>query len=75
VEDKEAKKRLIHILETHFADTARGRVLRADGTWQQQPAPAKKALRSQETFAKEAAKRSRQRNQAPDVLVPYTPKA
>ncbi len=75
VEDKEAKKRLIHILETHFADTARGRVLRADGTWQQQPSPAKKALRSQETFAKEAAKRSRQRNQAPDVLVPHTPKA
>ncbi len=74
VEDKEAKKRLIHILETHFTDTARGRTLRPDGTWHQATAPAKKALRSQEVFAKEAAKRSKQRNQAPDVLVPHMPK-
>lgn len=74
VEDKEAKKRLIHILETHFADTSRGRSLRADGTWHQTAVPVKKALRSQETFAKEAAKRSKQRNQAPDVLVPHMPK-
>ncbi|HYF35771.1 MAG TPA: polyphosphate kinase 1 [Prosthecobacter sp.] len=74
VEDGPAKKRLVHILETHFADTARGRVLKADGTWQMMQVPAKKAVRSQETFAKEAAKRVRQRNQSPDVLVPHVPK-
>ena len=74
VEDKEAKKRLTHILETHFADTSRGRVLKQDGTWAPPAANAAKALRSQEIFAKEAAKRIRQRNQAPDVLVPHRPK-
>jgi polyphosphate kinase len=75
VEDASSKKRLIHILETHFADNARGRLLKADGTWQALQPPAKKANRSQETFAKEAAKRVRQRNQSPDVLVPHLPKA
>lgn len=73
VEDKEAKKRLTHILETHFADTSRGRLLKSDGTWSP-PAASGKTLRSQEVFAKEAAKRLRQRNQAPDVLVPHVPK-
>ncbi|MDZ4288838.1 MAG: polyphosphate kinase 1, partial [Prosthecobacter sp.] len=75
VEDGPAKKRLIHILETHFADTARGRILKADGSWHGIQAPAKKAIRSQETFAKEAARRVRQRNQSPDVLIPHVPKA
>ncbi len=75
VEDKEAKKRLIQILETHFADTARGRILRPDGVWQSQTTAAKKKTqRSQEIFADEAAKRSKQRNLAPDVLVPHVPK-
>lgn len=76
VEDKDAKKRLTYILETHFADTARGRLLKPDGTWV--PASSTKAgvklLRSQEVFAREAAKRARLRNQAPDVLVPHMPK-
>ncbi len=75
IEDKEARKRLIHILETHFTDTARGRVLRSDGTWHLATVTAKKAKRSQETFAKEATRRSKQRNQSPDVLVPHVPKA
>jgi polyphosphate kinase len=75
IEDKEARKRLIHILETHFTDTARGRVLRSDGTWHLPAITAKKAKRSQETFAKEATRRSKQRNQSPDVLVPHVPKA
>lgn len=75
IEDKEARKRLIHILETHFTDTARGRVLRSDGTWLLPVVTAKKAKRSQETFAKEATRRSKQRNQSPDVLVPHVPKA
>jgi polyphosphate kinase len=39
VEDKEARKRLHHILETHFADTARGRTLKADGTWHSPASP------------------------------------
>jgi polyphosphate kinase len=75
IEDKEARKRLIHILETHFTDTARGRVLRSDGTWHLPVVTAKKAKRSQEIFAKEATRRSKQRNQSPDVLVPHVPKA
>jgi polyphosphate kinase len=76
VEDKEARKRLIHILETHFMDTARGRILKSDGTWQAQTIPnKKKALRSQETFARETAKRSKLRSQAPDVLIPHVPKS
>ncbi len=75
VEDKEARRRLIHILETHFADTARGRVLRSDGSWLLPNLPVKKLKRSQEVFAKEAARRSKQRNQSPDVLVPHRPKA
>ena len=75
VEDKEAKKRLTHILETHFADTSRGRVLKSDGTWAAPAGSTGKALRSQEIFAKEATKRIRQRNQAPDVLVPHVPKS
>lgn len=74
VEDREARKRLIHILETHFADTARARVLRSDGVWTMPAVTAKKAKRSQEIFAKEAARRSNQRNQSPDVLVPHVPK-
>lgn len=73
VEDKEARKRLTHILETHFSDTARGRVLRADGHWVLPVLPAAKTARSQEIFTKEAAKRAKQ-NAAADVLVPHTPK-
>jgi polyphosphate kinase len=75
VEDGPSKKRLIHILETHFADTARARVLKSDGSWVPIQAPAKKAQRSQEIFAKETARRLKQRNQSPDVLVPHVPKA
>ena len=74
IEDKEAKKRLTHILETHFADTARSHLLKPDGTWVQPHIPTAKALRSQQSFAKEATLRSQQRNQSPDVLVPHVPK-
>lgn len=74
VEDREARKRLQHILEVHFADTARGRTLKADGTWHVPHVTAAKAVRSQEQFAKETAKRARQANESPDVLVPHTPK-
>jgi polyphosphate kinase len=63
-------------LETHFADTSRARLLRPDGTWQPiLPSAKKKALRSQDCFAKEASRRSKQRNHAPDLLIPHTPKS
>ena len=75
VEDAPAKRRLMHIMETYFTDTARGRILRADGSWHAIHGAGKKPSRSQEIFAKEAAKRVRQRNQAPDVLVPHMPKS
>ncbi|WP_395716055.1 polyphosphate kinase 1 [Prosthecobacter sp.] len=74
VDDKEARKRLQHILEVHFADTARGRILKPDGTWHLPQVTATKAVRSQEQFAKEMTKRARQANESPDVLVPHTPK-
>lgn len=74
IEDKDAKKRLTQILETHFADTSRGRLLKTDGTWSTLGSSPGKAQRSQEIFAKEAAKRLQQRNQAPDVLIPHMPK-
>lgn len=74
IEDKEARRRLQHVLETHFSDTARGRVLRPDGSWHLAPVTAAKALRSQERFARETAKRAKQANESPDVLVPHLPK-
>ncbi len=74
VEDREARKRLQHILEVHFADTARGRTLKSDGTWHVPHVTAAKAVRSQDLFARETAKRARQANESPDVLVPHTPK-
>lgn len=74
VEDKESRKRLQHILEVHFADTARGRTLKSDGTWHAPHVTAAKAVRSQAQFAKENARRARQANESPDVLVPHTPK-
>lgn len=74
IEDKDARKRLQHILEVHFADTARGRILKPDGTWSIPQVNAAKEVRSQEQFAKEMTKRTRQANESPDVLVPHTPK-
>lgn len=75
VEDKEAKKRLTHLLETHFADTSRGRILRPDGSWVLPATAAGKAQRSQAVFARQAAQRARARGQSPDVLVPHVPKS
>ena len=75
VEDARARKRLLGVLETTFADTARARVLLADGSYKRaEPPPGSKPVRSQEVFAKEAAKRARAKTQAPDVLVPHVPK-
>jgi polyphosphate kinase len=72
IEDSRAKKRLLNVLETSFADTAQARVLQADGSYPLATASGKRT-RSQEVFAKEAAKRVRAMNQAPDVLIPHLP--
>jgi len=73
IEDGAARKRLVHILETTFTDTVHARILQSDGRYL--PASTEGAsVRSQEVFAKEAAKRARQTSQAPDVLIPHTPK-
>jgi polyphosphate kinase len=75
VEDAAAKRRLQHILETHFADNIQARELQKDGTYKPVIKPPKtKALRSQEFFAKQAARTHRPRAQSPDVLVPHVPK-
>lgn len=75
VEDTRARKRLVGVLETTFADTARARVLQADGSYKRATPPeGGKVVRSQEVFAKEAGRRARAKTQAPDVLVPHVPK-
>jgi polyphosphate kinase len=73
VEDPAAKERLQTILETQFADNSRARELQADGRYLQVSPNGAKLLRSQEFFAKQAAKRHRGKSQAPDVLVPHRP--
>ena len=76
VEDTRAKKRLLQVLETTFSDTARARTLGSDGQYTSVTAAGgTKRVRSQEVFAREAAKRARARAQSPDVLVPHRPKS
>ena len=74
IEDSAARKRLIQILEICFSDNTQARLLGSDGRYTLLRPAAAKAVRSQEAFTKEAAKRARQRSQAPDVLVPHMPK-
>jgi polyphosphate kinase len=74
IEDAQAKKRLMQILETGFQDNVQARALRTDGSYIRLRAEASKGIRSQELFTKDAAKRSRQRSQSPDVLTPHRPK-
>jgi polyphosphate kinase len=73
IEDNAARKRLIGILETHFSDNTHARQLQADGTYVTLPFDSGKAVRSQEAFVKDAAKRAKQNVQAPDTLVPHLP--
>ena len=75
IEDSAAKERLQSILETQFADNTRARELQPDGRYIQVSPNGNKLLRSQEFFAKQAAKRNRGKSQAPDVLVPHRPTA
>ena len=74
IEDTDAKKRLQHILETHFEDNVQARELGKDGHYTSVKTPKGKSLRSQEFFAKQAAKMHRARAQSADVLVPHVPK-
>ena len=74
VEDSASRKRLIQILETSLSDNTQARLLLANGSHQRLQPGDSKPLRSQEAFAKEAAKRARQRSQSPDVLVPHMPR-
>ena len=75
IEDSAAKERLQSILETQFADNTRARELQPDGRYIKVSPNGNKILRSQEFFAKQAAKRNRGKSQAPDVLVPHRPTA
>lgn len=74
VEDSAARKRLIQILEVCFSDNKQARLLGADGRYTLLSPGTSKAVRSQDAFTKDAAKRARQRSQSPDVLVPHMPK-
>jgi polyphosphate kinase len=74
VDDNAARKRLVSILETHFADNTQAHVLMESGRYRlnvDDAAP----VRSQEVFAREAVKRAKQAAQSPDLLVPHLPKS
>ena len=73
IEDNSARKRLIAILEMHFSDNTQARLLQADGTYVARALDSGKAIRSQEAFVKDAAKRAKQNTQPPDTLVPHLP--
>lgn len=74
IEDADARKRLEEILDTQFADTVQARELDKDGVYHPVKPAKGKPLRSQEYFAKQAARRHRSRSQSPDLLVPHVPK-
>ncbi len=75
IDDADARERLEEILRTHFADNTQARLLKSDGTYVPvKPERSKPTLRSQEFFAKEAAKRAKARVVSPDVLTPHKPK-
>ncbi len=74
IEDKNAKKRLLGILETHFTDNTQARELHRDGVYRNVPVDGSRRVRSQEVFAKEARQRARQATETHDLLVPHLPK-
>jgi polyphosphate kinase len=73
VDDNAARKRLVSILETHFADNTQAHVLMENGRYRLNVDDAT-PVRSQEVFAREAVKRAKQAAQSPDLLVPHLPK-
>jgi polyphosphate kinase len=75
IQDSAAKKRLLTILDNHFGDTAQAHELLSTGIYQRMPLPSRaKPHRSQQAFAKEAARRVKAQAQSPDALVPHLPK-
>ncbi|MFP4637818.1 MAG: polyphosphate kinase 1 [Spirochaetaceae bacterium] len=55
VEREELKRRIRHVLEVSLADTAKGRELRSDGSWERRhPKTGEEPLRSQWVFYEEA---------------------
>ncbi len=75
IDDSTARKRLIAILETHFADNTQAHDLQSDGRYLAAKSDdGVKAIRSQKTFVRDAAKRAKLRAQSPDTLVPLLPK-
>ena len=74
IEDGAARRRLISILEIFFTDNVQARVLGNDGIYRPVAKETGKAIRAQEVFARDAAKRAKQHVQTPDTLVPHLPK-
>ena len=63
------------ILETHFADNTQAHDLQSDGRYiAAKRDDGMRAVRSQEAFVKDAAKRAKLHAQSPDTLVPLLPK-
>jgi polyphosphate kinase len=75
IDDGAAHKRLVSILETHFADNTQAHDLQSDGRYiAVKTEDGAKLVRSQEAFVKAAAKRAKIHAQSPDTLVPLMPK-
>lgn len=73
VEDAACRKRLVHILETCLADTAKGREMLPDGTYRR-PAGGPQALRSQAVLYKRACDAAKQKARSKTTLFePHRP--
>jgi polyphosphate kinase len=62
VEQKDLKKRIVHILTTCLQDTGKAHILKSDGTYEKRRSPggSKKILRSQRVFYDRALKEADQ---------------
>ncbi|QQL46148.1 polyphosphate kinase 1 [Sulfuriroseicoccus oceanibius] len=76
VDEKAAKKRLIRLLEVHFADNTKARLLKGDNTYEMVKRSSRdKAVRAQEQLAKEARKAAKlAERERGMVLEPHKPK-
>ncbi len=74
VEDEACRSRLIAILETCLADTAKGRRLQSDGTYRPvPPSGAKPGHRSQQWLYEEACEKEKAARGQPAVFQPHRP--
>ncbi len=71
VRDKKRKRRLIHVLETYFADNVKAHTLNADGSWTRVRND-KAAIRAQERLYKEAVEAAKSGSPAPVRFQPVT---